>query len=69
MMAPDEITAVGERRPHWEIHVDTEGDGQTFAIYLRLDRGLMTEGAAKFMAAHFAKALHLSDLAIVVHVR
>lgn len=71
-MTDEAIKAIRERSANWQIHVDEDGisphDGRPlYSVFLRLDRGLMEESAAKLMAAHFAKALGLDT--IIFHVR
>lgn len=75
-MTDDAIKAIGERSANWQIHVDVDNlDARNrqhngpplYSVFLRLDRGLMSEEAAKLMAAHFAKALGLDT--IIFHVR
>lgn len=75
-LAPEAAQAIAERKNNWQIHVDVDNldarnchhDGPPlYSVFLRLDRGLMSEEAAKLMAAHFAKALGLDT--IIFHVR
>jgi len=59
--------ALAERRNNWRIEVDQDLETKLWSVYLRLDQRIIEEGAAKLMAAHFAKALGLDSM--LVHIR